>query len=180
MPDIADSYEMSQDGRTYTFHLRPNVRFHSGKAVTADDVLYSLERSCSPSTGSPVAATYLGDIVGAKEMLAGQADHLAGVKVVDNATIQIQIDAPRASFLAKLSHPVAFVVDQASIGLPPTRSRLPTAPVRSSWPSSRRTTISPCRPTPTTTATPSRRWIRSCSTWLPVMPSPCTRPMSWT
>jgi oligopeptide transport system substrate-binding protein len=116
VPDIAQSYEISQDGRTYRFHLRQNVRFHNGRAVKASDVSYSLERSCSPSTGSPVAATYLGDIVGARDMLAGRADHLAGVKVVDDYTVDVQIDAPRASFLAKLSHPVAYVVDRNSIG----------------------------------------------------------------
>ncbi|MGQ9553640.1 MAG: peptide ABC transporter substrate-binding protein [Anaerolineae bacterium] len=115
IPDIAESYKVSEDGRTYTFVLRPNVRFHDGRVVTAVDIKFSLERSCNPETGSVVASTYLGDIVGAKEMLAGGASELAGVRVLDDRTIEIEIDAPRPSFLAKLSHPVAFVVDSKSI-----------------------------------------------------------------
>ncbi|NPV09031.1 MAG: peptide ABC transporter substrate-binding protein [Anaerolineae bacterium] len=115
VPDIAEDYEISDDGRVYTFHLRRNVRFHNGTPVTADDFKFSLERSCDPATGSPIAATYLGDIVGAREMLAGRARELAGVRVVDDYTLEIEIDAPRPSFLAKLSHPVAFVVDRRSL-----------------------------------------------------------------
>lgn len=114
-PDIAEDYDVSEDGRVYTFYLRRNVVFHDGTPVTADDVKFSLERSCKPETGSPIAATYLGDIVGAQDMLAGRANELAGVRVIDDYTLEIEIDAPRPSFLAKLTHPVAFVVDQRSL-----------------------------------------------------------------
>ena len=44
-PDLAESWEVSQDGLTYTFHMRPNAKFHDGKTVTAHDVKYSLELS---------------------------------------------------------------------------------------------------------------------------------------
>lgn len=115
VPDIAESYEVSDDGTVYTFHLRENVVFHDGTPVTADDFRYSLERSCHPSTGSPIAATYLGDIVGARAMLSGTADRLEGVRVLDDYTLAIEIDAPRPAFLAKLSHPVAFVVDRRNL-----------------------------------------------------------------
>lgn len=115
VPDIAESYDVSDDGTVYTFHLRRNVVFHNGTPVTADDFLYSLERSCDPDTGSPIAGTYLGDIVGAAAMLAGEVDHLEGVRVIDDYTLEIEIDAPRPSFLAKLSHPVAFVVDRHTL-----------------------------------------------------------------
>jgi len=116
VPDIAESYEVSDDGTVYTLHLRHNVTFHNGTPVTADDFRFSLERSCKPETQSPIAATYLGDIVGARAMLSGQADALAGVRVLDEYTLEIEIDAPRPSFLAKLSHPVAFVVDRRTLG----------------------------------------------------------------
>ena len=115
VPDITESYEVSSDGRTYTFHLRSNVHFHDGRAVTAEDVKFSLERSTDPVSGSPVAATYLGDIVGAREKLSGGATELAGVRIVDDYTLEIEIDAPRPSFLSKLTHPVAFVVDRKGI-----------------------------------------------------------------
>ena len=111
-PDIAERWEISGDGRTYTFYLRKDVKFQDGRQVTADDVRYSLERACDPATGSLTAATYLGDIVGVKEVIAGQAKEISGVKVVDDYTIQITIDTPKSYFLSKMTYPVAFVVDR--------------------------------------------------------------------
>ena len=113
--DIASKWEQSQDGKTYTFHLRDGVKFQSGRNVTAQDFKYSWERACSPATGSSTASTYLGDIVGAKEMLSGQARELGGVKVVDDSTLQVTIDAPKTYFIFKLTYPVAFVVDRDNV-----------------------------------------------------------------
>jgi oligopeptide transport system substrate-binding protein len=114
VPDLAERWETSVDGRTYTFFLRP-ARFHDGRAVTAEDVKYSLERACNPRTGSAVAGVYLGDIVGAKEMLAGEATKISGLEVVDSHTLRIRIDAPKAYFLAKLTYSTAFVVDRTNV-----------------------------------------------------------------
>lgn len=113
--DIAESYEISTDGMTYTFHLHEGVRFHDGGEVTASDFKYSIERATSPETGSPVAEAYLGDIVGVKEKLGGKADEVSGVRVVDKETLEITIDAPKAYFLAKLTFPTAFVVDEENV-----------------------------------------------------------------
>lgn len=113
--DIAQSWDISPDGRTYTFHLRDGVTFHNGKAVTASDFKYSIERAADPQTHSPVTEAYLGDIVGVKEKLRGEADEVAGVEVVDEKTLHITIDAPKAYFLSKLTHPTAFVVDEENI-----------------------------------------------------------------
>ena len=115
VPDIAEKWEVSGDGTTYTFHLREGVKFHNGREVKASDFKYSWERACNPKTGSRTAANYLGDIVGAKEMLAGKANEISGVEVVDNYTLRIKIDAPKSYFLAKLSYPATFVVDQANV-----------------------------------------------------------------
>jgi len=114
VPDIADSWELSEDGTTYAFHLRDDVRFHDGKTVTAQDFKYSIERACDPATGSVVADTYLGDIVGCHDKLRGRADEVSGV-VVDDHTLRITIDSPKAYFLAKLTYPTAFVVDQENV-----------------------------------------------------------------
>jgi len=113
--DIAESWEPSPDGKTYTFHLRRGVKFHNGRDVKAADFKYSWERACNPATGSSTAATYLGDIVGAKDMLAGKTGEIPGVKVIDDYTLQITIDAPKAYFLDKLAYPTAFVVDRANV-----------------------------------------------------------------
>lgn len=113
--DIAESYEISPDGRTYTFRLREGVTFHSGKEVKASDFKYSIERAADPQTRSQVAEAYLGDIVGFKEKLRGEADEVDGIRMVDEKTIEITIDAPKAYFLSKLTHPSAYVVDRENV-----------------------------------------------------------------
>ena len=113
--DIAQSYDLSPDNRTYTFHLREGVRFHNGREVKASDFKYSIERAADPQTHSPVAEAYLGDIVGVKQKLRGEADEVSGVRVVDEKTLEITIDAPKTYFLAKLTHPTAFVVDKENV-----------------------------------------------------------------
>jgi ABC-type transport system substrate-binding protein len=115
VPDIAESWELSDDGTTYTFYLRDDVKFHDGKPVTTQDFKYSIERACDPATGSVVADTYLGDIVGCQAKLRGQADEVAGVLVIDDHTLEITIDSPKAYFLSKLTYPTAFVVDQENV-----------------------------------------------------------------
>ncbi len=115
VPDLAERWEISEDGLQYTFYLREGARFHNGRQVVASDVKYSLERACDPRTGSAVASVYLDDIVGASEMLSGQASELRGVEVVDERTVRIKIDAPKAHFLPKLTYSTAFVVDRDSV-----------------------------------------------------------------
>jgi len=126
-PDLAERWEVSPDGRTYTFTLRPNARFQDGRPVTAEDVRASLERATDPNLGSPVADVYLGDIVGVREKLEGRANRIAGLEVVDNRTLRITIDRPRAYFLAKLTYPTAFVVDPAQVTRSPRWTERPNA-----------------------------------------------------
>lgn len=114
-PDLAEGWEVSDDGRTYTFYLRKDARFHDGRAITADDVRYSLERACDPATDSPVAEGYLSDIVGVREKIRGQADAIQGVEVLDDYTLRLTIDEPKAYFLSKLTYSTAFVVDRAQV-----------------------------------------------------------------
>ena len=116
VPDLAESIDTSGDGLTYTFNLRENAKFHDGSPVTAHDVKWSLERAAAPETESPVAQTYLGDIVGVVDKLEGRATEVSGVRVLDDHTIEITIDEPKAYFLAKLTYPTAFVVDQDNVG----------------------------------------------------------------
>lgn len=115
VPDIAEYWNISSDGTVYTFHLREGVRFQDGREVNASDFKYSIERAADPATGSQVAEAYLGDIVGFKDKISGKADNVSGVRVIDNRTLQITIDAPKAYFLSKLTHPVAYVVDQNNV-----------------------------------------------------------------
>jgi oligopeptide transport system substrate-binding protein len=114
-PDIAQSWQVSDDGRTYTFYLRQDVKFQDGRQVKAEDFKYSWERACDPQTRSLTAATYLGDIVGVREVLSGQAKEISGVRVVDDYTLEVTIDKPKSYFLSKLTYPTAFVVDRGDV-----------------------------------------------------------------
>ncbi len=114
-PDIAEKWQVSQDGRTYTFYLRQDVSFHDGRQVKAEDFKYSWERACDPETGSLTAATYLGDIVGVREVLSGEREDIGGVRVIDDYTLEVTIDDPKSYFLSKLTYPTAFVVDRADV-----------------------------------------------------------------
>lgn len=115
VPDIAQRWDISRDGRTYTFYLRRDVKFHNGQAVKAGDFKYSWERAAAPETRSLTAETYLGDIVGVKEVLAGKTKEISGVKVIDDHTLQVTIGAPLSYFLSKLTYPTAFVVNRANV-----------------------------------------------------------------
>lgn len=117
IPDIAESFDTSDDGLVYTFHLRKTVNFHdSSRRVTAADFKFSMERALHPDTLSTVGEVYLDDIVGAKEFVRGQAEEVTGIKAVNDDTLEITIDAPKAYFLSKLTYPTAFVVDRREVG----------------------------------------------------------------
>ena len=115
VPDIAESWQISPDGLVYTFKIKPNAKFHDGKPVTAHDFKWSIERAADPDTGSPVADTYLGDIIGVQEKLAKEVTEISGVQAIDDYTIQFTIDAPKAYFLAKLTYPTAYVLDRENV-----------------------------------------------------------------
>jgi len=115
-PDIAKSWDVSPDGRTYTFHLREDVVFQQTyRQVTAEDFKYSMERTANPDTVSTVAEAYLGDIVGVKEMINGTASEISGIEAVDDFTLRITIDDAKPYFIAKMACPTAFVVDKTQI-----------------------------------------------------------------
>lgn len=115
--DIASKWAVSEDGTTYTFHLRNDVKFQDGRPVKAGDFKFSWERACTPELGSTTALTYLGDIAGAKDMLSGAATSLRGVIVIDDYTLQVIIDAPKSYFLSKLTFATAYVVDSNNVKL---------------------------------------------------------------
>jgi oligopeptide transport system substrate-binding protein len=74
-----------------------------------------MERAADPETASTVADAYLGDIVGVRDKIRGRADEIEGVRVIDDQTLELTIDAPRSYFLAKLTYPTAYVVDEQQV-----------------------------------------------------------------
>jgi ABC-type transport system substrate-binding protein len=110
-PGLAERYDVSPDGLVYTFYLRPGVKFHNGREMTADDVKYSLDRMTNPATQSP-GAGFFGSIAGFDA--AGDGG-LSGVEVVDPATVKITLSRPDATFLHVLALNFASVVPQEAV-----------------------------------------------------------------
>jgi len=115
VPDLASWWEIDDSGRTYTFYLRDDIVFANGRDITSEDIVYSIERACSPEMASPVALSYLSDIIGVQDYARGETDHIAGLKAVSDDIVEMTIDAPKAYFLARLSYPVSYVVDREQV-----------------------------------------------------------------
>ncbi|MDA0256476.1 MAG: peptide ABC transporter substrate-binding protein [Chloroflexi bacterium] len=129
--DLAESLDVTEGGLVYTFTLRPDVTFHNGRRVTAEDIAWSIDRALAPETSSLVALSYLSDIVGARERRLGVADTVEGLRVIDERTIEFRLDAPKPFFLAKLTYPTAWVVDRQQVEANPrnwTRNPNATGP----------------------------------------------------
>ena len=136
-PDIAERWEVSDDGMVYTFFLRDDAVFHNGRRVTAEDFKYSFERAADPANFSPTARDYLGNIAGVLDKLGGRTDEVRGVRVIDESTLRIELLRPVSYFLQELTYTVAFVVDREQVEDDPrgwTRNPVGTGPFRlKSW-----------------------------------------------
>jgi oligopeptide transport system substrate-binding protein len=117
VPGMAEKWEVSPDGKTYTFHLRHGVKFHNGREMTAEDFKYSFDRACDPSTKSTTAATYLKDIVGVADRLANKqgVTEISGIKVVDPYTLTITLDSAKPYWLGNMTYAIAYVVCKEEI-----------------------------------------------------------------
>ena len=113
-PGLAESFDISDDGLTYTFRLRPGVLFHNGREMTAEDVKYSLDRVTDPETQSP-GAGFFGAIEGYEAQMAGEAEGLSGVTVVDPQTVEIRLTRPDATFLHVMALNFAHVVPREAV-----------------------------------------------------------------
>jgi oligopeptide transport system substrate-binding protein len=113
--DLAESWAVSADGKTTTFRIHPDAKFHNGRSVTANDVKWSLERAADPATEAFNASVFLGDIIGVEQKLTGASNAISGVQVINDSTLTITTDAPKPFFLSKLTYPVSFVLDQQNV-----------------------------------------------------------------
>lgn len=115
-PQMA-TWTLSSDGLTWTFHLKPNLKFSDGTPLTANDVAYSINRALLPATKSTVAPIYLGIIQDADKVLGGSLSTLIGdsLQVVDASTLKIITSQPAPYFLAMLAHACSYVVEQKLI-----------------------------------------------------------------
>ncbi|MDQ3396304.1 MAG: ABC transporter substrate-binding protein [Deinococcota bacterium] len=114
IPNLAESYEVSDDATVFTFTLHEGVRFHDGSELTAEDVKYSFERIVDPETASPVNWVLQDALItGTQAFIDGEAEEISGIEVVDPRTLRITLDAPYALFLFHLAMPATHVVPQA-------------------------------------------------------------------
>ena len=114
VPSLAESWDISDDGLEYTFHLRQGVKFHNGNDFTAEDVAYTFHRMLTVEGG--VNTEFIDQIKGADELLAGETDTLEGVEVVDDYTIKVTLKEPFAGFLASISSPGVSIYDSEAAG----------------------------------------------------------------
>lgn len=103
-PQVAESWTISRDGLRYVFHLRPGVRFHNGREVTAQDFEYSLTRCFrEPFRSQGLAANYLDAIDGVAAFTSGKAKRIRGIHVLDAHSLEIRLTRPYSSLLAALA-----------------------------------------------------------------------------
>ncbi|MBO9542476.1 ABC transporter substrate-binding protein [bacterium] len=130
VPELAERYQVSKDGKVLEFTLRKGVRFHDGKPLTSADVAYSLTRLFWPETKSPGSSFYRA-IAGSEEVLAGSTRTLSGISTPDAETVVIRLSAPQPTFLQVLGLNYAAIVPQGA-GERPGFSQAPvgTGPFR--------------------------------------------------
>ena len=111
VPSLAQSWEMSDDGRHFDFRLRTDVHFSTGRPMTAADVKYSLERLMRPSIHSP-GAEFFRQVEGAADYAAGKATEVSGITTPAPDRVTFALEAVDPLFLHKLAMPFAAVVDR--------------------------------------------------------------------
>ena len=103
IPDLAESYSVSPDGRTYTFTLRRDLKFSDGTPLTAQDFKWSWERALNPETESAEGLDMLGAIKGASDVASGSANTLQGVRAADDRTLIVELVAPSPLFIYQVA-----------------------------------------------------------------------------
>ena len=119
IPGVAESWEITDGGRTYTFHLRHNARWSNGDPVTADDFLWSNQRILQPALGAQYASMRFDDVqvVNAREYYEGRLADFAqvGLAAPDPYTFVVRLKTPASYFLSVLNHNSWYPVHRATI-----------------------------------------------------------------
>ncbi len=113
VPGLAESWQVSQDGLTYTFRLRKGVAFSNGDPLTAEDVRFTLLRLLThpESRNKEIAAP----IAGAEALVRGVAEELEGFTVLADDAFSIRLETPFPAFLTALTTPAASILNAESV-----------------------------------------------------------------
>ena len=101
LPGLAEAWEVSEDGTVYTFHLRPGVTFHDGTEMTAEDVVFTLDRARAEGSTNAQKALFAG---------------IESVEAVDPQTVRVTLTEPDGNFLFNMAWGDAVIVAPESIG----------------------------------------------------------------
>lgn len=113
-PGQAESWETSEDGLTWTFHLRDGLKWSDGSALTANDFVYSWRRVCDPMVAAPYAETVLGMVEGYADAIGGNLEAL-GVEATDDSTLVVHLSQPCSYFGSLAAFATLSPVQQATI-----------------------------------------------------------------
>ncbi len=113
-PGQAESWETSEDGLTWTFHLRDGLKWSDGSALTANDFVYSWRRVCDPMVAAPYAETVLGMVEGYADAIGGNLEAL-GVEAPDDKTLVVHLSQPCSYFGSLAAFATLSPVQQATI-----------------------------------------------------------------
>ena len=114
-PGVAERWEVSADGLTYTFHLRPNAKWSNGDAVTAGHFVFGLRRLVTPATAA-FYAQMLAEVRHATKVTSGDMEPAAlGVVAVDAQTLVITLARPTPYLISLLTHPATFPMHPGAI-----------------------------------------------------------------
>ena len=113
-PGQAETWETSEDGLTWTFHLRDGLKWSDGSDLTANDFVYSWQRVCDPMVAAPYAETVLGMVEGYDEAIAGNLEALA-VEAPDDSTLVVTLSNPCPYFGSLAAFATLSPVQQATI-----------------------------------------------------------------
>lgn len=114
-PYLAERWEVSADGLTYTFYLRKDAKWHNGRPIVASDIKKGWERYLDPNVAAQAGADYLGSIKGAQDVLDGKTKELSGVEVVDDHTLKVTTVEPDSGFLLRLGTSSTWTVPPEAV-----------------------------------------------------------------
>ena len=116
IPGVAEKWEISEDGKTYTFHLRDNAKWSDDTPVTAGDFVYAWRRAVNPATGSEYAFI-LYPVKNAEAIAGGTEKNIEtlGIKAIDDRTLQVELNSPTPYFLDLLTHYTSYPVPQKTV-----------------------------------------------------------------